>query len=247
MDTPATTTNPAPISSSPPTAPSGAPAPKPQRERKALDENARKLVAEKSAARRMIKKLGDAKSVDELWRKADELRGRKVEAGAEPAKVERDPNDLPVAPGWPTPREMAEVQPYVSAAVGMLKSALAETRYNALSVPIVVPGPDNTKISIDRTEFIEKPAIATAALLTGGKLPEIHPGWALLAGVAIAFGPTAVMHGIEWWKNRPKDNGQAVAPTSASAPAPVAKIDARSGNDAKSSGETKSAGKKAAA
>lgn len=233
MDTtPTTTTTTQPAS--PPTAPAGS---SPARKVRApLDAAAREKLTKKSAARRLLKKLGDVKDVEELWAKADELRGRKVEVG-EPTS-EPDPLDQPVAPGWPTPRQMAEVAPLVAGGVGMLKQALEGTRYDQLSVPLVVPGPEGTKITLDRAELLAKPATATLALLSGGKLPEIHPGWALLGAVAIIWGPTAAAHGLEIWRARNKSS----APSQGEASAPVP-----TKNEAKSSGEQQAAVKKRAA
>lgn len=222
----------------PATDPAPAPAPNPPAKpgRKPLDAAGRDAAAQRSIARKMAKKLASAKNTEEFWSLAEDLAEK---GGRKPVKVAGekteekpagpDPLDVPIAPSWPTPRQMAEVAPGVTVAVGALADALEDTRYDALSHPITVSGPDNEQITIDRKAILIKPLTACAALIAGGKTPDLHPGWALVLATAFVFGPPAVMHAAEvfgprvsaWWSGGKKPEA-APARAVASEEAPAA-------------------------
>ena len=209
METPAPTTDPAPTQAQQPEPQKGKPG------RKPLDAAARDASAQRSIARKMAKKLSAAKNTEEFWVLAEELAqkgGRKpvkVAAAEEEKPAAPDPLDVPIAKSWPTPRQMAEVAPAVAGGLGMLAEALDGTRYGVLTKPIKVPGPDKTTIEIDRKDVLATPLTAVAALLTGGRAPDLHPGWALVLATAFVFGPPAAAHAweiagpkvIAWWSN----------------------------------------------
>ena len=216
-----------------PTTPAPAPAPAPPpptanepKKKPPLDPAARAKAAERAALRKLTKKLEAAKSTEEFWSLADELakkNGKKLEAPAQGGeKSEPDPLDVPIAPSWPTPRQIAEVQPIVTGGLAMLAQALEGTRYGQLSEVIKVPMESGT-LEVRKAAILETPAAACVALLTKGKAPDLHPGWAMLGATVIVFGPPAAAHAWEvfgprvkaWWngeKRQPEKPAAAIAP-----------------------------------
>jgi hypothetical protein len=110
----ATTENPTPEQSQGGAASTSDAAPATSTAKKPVDPAKREAAAKRAAVRNLMRKAGDAQSVDELWSKLDALRGKtpekKPENGAA-VTAEVKGGDMPK--GFPSPDAVADVMPSV--------------------------------------------------------------------------------------------------------------------------------------
>lgn len=193
-----------------------------KRARPPQDAAARDAAAKRRAVTKALKKAKDAKNLDELRALiTDEKSEQKAEQKTTDSG-EVDPLDVPVRAGWPTPRQMAEVEPMADFVLGGLAMVAEGTRYS-LSASMKLPGGGE----LSRVDILKPRMVAAMAAAEG---PTLTPSQELMFIGAMVFGLPALRHlmseGVpalkKAWAARSAPQGQVIKRP---APAPTPKAE----------------------